>query len=82
MYEGINSSEVHGTYIPAHGIVAVIFAIIGIASMVMFGSQFGAIAAMPGAESIGMILLLMWVVLIVELLIGIFSMIAGSRRCY
>jgi len=59
------------------GIVAIIFAVLGIASMLMYGAQFGAFAAMPGAETIGMMLLLIWVVLIVELVIGIFSLIAG-----
>jgi uncharacterized membrane protein len=59
------------------GIVAIIFAVLGIAGMLMYGGQFGAFAAMPGGEAIGMMLLVMWVILIVELIIGIFSLIAG-----
>lgn len=59
------------------GAVALVFAIIGIYAMLQFGPMLQLATAVPGAPPIGLYILLFWVLLIVELLIGIFSLIAG-----
>jgi uncharacterized membrane protein len=63
------------------GIMSLVAAVLGIVGMIQVGPTLSAaadmMAALPGAPPVGMYLLLMWVVLLVLLVVGVSSTIAG-----